>query len=398
VVKASIKKEKRAQSQVHRHLATFIDEYDGKGTLLIIYYAGHGWHPRGNPKTFYLLGYESNPAVYIATKDMLTSCRKTDLLAQQDYERNRVAWESAETLLEDTCADVLAIFDCCQAGQLCKFRAPVRFEYLGACGADQQTPVPGPESFTQALIWALNELRGREKFPVSALLEKITKAPNLPKHQRPALSHRFFPSPDHIQLAPMKQQADSAVSSGVRSEETDYRPREFLDLRFHFPVELRDDVIVQTAEALSSLISDKAIKADCISLIGKHVSESGPKLFQIVNQLMESAATAKKAEEIARIWLARTRQNNNNTSSSVDPVASQELTPSVNNDADMYSTSTTLDNREPNTGGSSQLRSTDANDSVELGTPGSNIGSLLETGKLLGFRVLSPTLRRLPTF
>ena len=315
---------------------------------------------------------------------MLMCCRKTDLEAQQDLERNRVAWESAEPLLEGTCADVLAIFDCCQAGQLCKFRAPVRFEYLGACGADQQTPIPGPESFTQALIWALNELHSREKFPVSALLEKVTKAPKLPKHQRPALSHRFYPSPDHIQLAPMKQRADSDVLSGTRSEQIDYRPREFLDLRLHFPVELSDRVIVQTAEALSSLISEKGIQADCISLIEKHVSEPVPKLVRIVTQLMESAATTKldkRVGEMARFWLAKSQQNNKKKGAMVDLTASQYLTPSVSSDADMSSTSPhRVTHIESNTGDSNQPGSVDVY-SGELRQSGNSIDSLVETGK-----------------
>ena len=182
----------------------------------------------------------------------------------------------------------------------------------------------------------------------------------------------------------MEQQVDSSVSSGARSEEINYRPREFLDLRFHFPVELRDDVIIQTAEALSSLISDKVIQTDCISLIGKHASEPVPKFVQIVTQLMESVTTArveKRVEEMARRWLAKVKQNNDVTGTGVDPAASQYLTPSVNSDGDVSPTSTTRDTHiEPNTRDSSQPGSIDAY-SGGLGTSGSSAGPLLETGK-----------------
>ena len=47
-------KRKTAQSQVNRHLAEFVDEYDDTETLLIIYYAGHG-RP-GEPGILHLTG------------------------------------------------------------------------------------------------------------------------------------------------------------------------------------------------------------------------------------------------------------------------------------------------------------------------------------------------------
>lgn len=42
------------QTQVNRHLATFVDDHNTEHTLLIIYYAGHGWH---DGKHLKLTGY-----------------------------------------------------------------------------------------------------------------------------------------------------------------------------------------------------------------------------------------------------------------------------------------------------------------------------------------------------
>jgi hypothetical protein len=237
----------------------------------------------------------------------LTSDRDTDEEAQKDRQRNMIAWIAAEPLLSGTEADVLAIFDCCQAGHLCKYRAPIRFEYLGACDANQQTPAPGNESFTQALIWALRELSIEGSFPVSALQQKITQAPGFPKTQRPALAHRFFPSPDHIVLARMEDPASCSNQEIPGPTESDYQPREYLDLRLHFPIPLKDDVLVEAAQAMSFLISEKKIRADCVSYLGRHVASSEPKLMHITTLLVERHAMDKRLrEDYARRWLTRT--------------------------------------------------------------------------------------------
>jgi hypothetical protein len=43
VVERLLNHKKRAQTQVNQHLANFVADHDDKHTLLIIYYAGHGW-------------------------------------------------------------------------------------------------------------------------------------------------------------------------------------------------------------------------------------------------------------------------------------------------------------------------------------------------------------------
>lgn len=277
-------------------------------------------------------------------KEILTTDRKANQEAQQkNFERNRVAWDVAEQLLLETDADVLAIFDCCHAGHLCRFRGePIRFEYLGACEANQQTGIPGANSFTTALIWALRELSTKERFAVCELLQKIEKAPNFPKAQHPRLAHRIFPSPDHIQLAPIQQVTNSANSS--QPEQIAIRSREFLDLRFHFPTKLQDNVVAKTAQALSELIVYKKIDADCISLIGSHVSAPMPKMWNVVKQMMEQLASERKKEEYFRRWQNGVKRKK--STRNIGAKSAQYLTRIENSDVDISPTNGNQDAHE----------------------------------------------------
>jgi hypothetical protein len=51
---AYLEKDKRPQAQANLYLANFVYQYDAKNTLLIVYYAGHGWSPPSEPRNFYL--------------------------------------------------------------------------------------------------------------------------------------------------------------------------------------------------------------------------------------------------------------------------------------------------------------------------------------------------------
>jgi hypothetical protein len=197
---------------------------------------------------------------------ILTTSREANSKVDPE-EMTGVAWHSAEMNLIDTHGDVLAIFDCCNAGRLCQYRGATRFEYLGACSAEQVTPPPGPRSFTSSLIWALQKLNGTvPSFPTSELQRMITKAPNWQRGQTPPLGHRNRPSPDHIRIAPLGREPTPAPQ-----EEEEPSTYEFLDLRFHFKDTLNDKHIIKVAEELSKLISSKKTNTKAVSLIGIHV-------------------------------------------------------------------------------------------------------------------------------
>ena len=67
------------------------------------------------------------------------------------------------------------------------------FEYLGAAGAKETTKIPGEDSFTSALIWALETLVKRQpegRFTTSDLANEITKHKDFPRDQKPVLYER----------------------------------------------------------------------------------------------------------------------------------------------------------------------------------------------------------------
>lgn len=76
----------------------------------------------------------------------------------------------------------------------CALKKSRSFEYLAATDAMGSTPIPGPESFTSALIYALEALiKEKEggRFTTVEVLNKITHhAPYFPKDQFPVLTNR----------------------------------------------------------------------------------------------------------------------------------------------------------------------------------------------------------------
>ena len=96
------------------------------------------------------------------------------------------------------------------------FRA---FEFLAAAQAHQATPVPGKESFTSALIYALKKLVDETtegRFTTAQLLEKIKNhAPHFPKDQDPLLAERgdSHTQAGRIMLHPIRRDGTVSQSS-----------------------------------------------------------------------------------------------------------------------------------------------------------------------------------------
>ena len=55
---------KLPQVEMSMHLSKFIFDYSDKSTLLIVYYAGHGWDKGGPDGDFVLRGYASSIVLY----------------------------------------------------------------------------------------------------------------------------------------------------------------------------------------------------------------------------------------------------------------------------------------------------------------------------------------------
>ncbi|KNG52710.1 homeobox domain-containing protein [Stemphylium lycopersici] len=131
---------RKAQFQLDNHISQFILENDGQHNLLIVYYTGHG--------------------IFRDDKQLLELTGSLDPSRDRGLDREaRVQWNKAEEQLRhaDVDADVLTILDTCYSSNLAKSsrEEEKKFELLSACSIDQTTAAPGPNSYTRALIEAL---------------------------------------------------------------------------------------------------------------------------------------------------------------------------------------------------------------------------------------------------
>lgn len=276
---------KSPQAQVNHFLAEFVYKNDSKDTMLIIYYAGHGrpGNSRGNLR---LTAYVPTLLVisFLETRADPFANRSISLPGDTNGELHEIVWESAETNIRETKADVLVIFDCCHAGELersvrghWKHRA---FEYLAATSAKSTTRKPGPRSFTRALIWSLNHLaETRPFFSTTELLRTIhNEAPHFPRKQCPRLSEGQLPAKRKIMIAPLTSEsktraaeAASQAPSSQREDEADdsgeERSHDFL-LRFVFDCDITEEMLKTIASHIKDLIKGGEINAKDVAWEG----------------------------------------------------------------------------------------------------------------------------------
>jgi len=120
------------------------------------------------------------------------------------------------------------------------------FEYLAA-STSSYTPSPGEESFTRALIWALEKLavqspsraapQASPMFTTSKLAKMICDAPKFPQDQQPLLTTRDVDTWQHIILAPLPRDGVSTPAPSVQDEDEDEDDKpipQSLSLTFHF--------------------------------------------------------------------------------------------------------------------------------------------------------------------
>ncbi|KAL9094203.1 MAG: hypothetical protein Q9165_003618 [Trypethelium subeluteriae] len=260
--------EDRPQSQINAYLANFVKECESRKehVLLIIYYAGHGWSD------------SSEVDETVESRETPRRRKRLKLIANTSHkfaaelDRNSVMWESAEHIIHNADADVLLIFDCCNAGLIRRSGKHKRFEALAACTEDARTRIPGKHSFTSALIWALRKQHQQKTrfFPTSTLLRIITEAPDFPKDQAPLLVKRVS-SPDDISLNPLYP--DCTSPSLPRPEQSQDANRvakpNYLDLRLHCET-LTDGEISEIARALRKTMLEGALNTQKIEFLGKN--------------------------------------------------------------------------------------------------------------------------------
>ena len=114
------------------------------------------------------------------------------------------------------------------------------FEYLGATDATGTTKVPGKDSFTRALIYALESLvkqRADGRFTTVELLNQIkTNAPDFPKDQNPKLLNREKEnSAGRIVLHPLRKEGSDNNLSPTGAANLNPLKKHTLTLHFEFP-------------------------------------------------------------------------------------------------------------------------------------------------------------------
>jgi hypothetical protein len=182
--------------------------------------------------------------------------------------RNALAWHDTEHALRIAEGDVLLIFDCCYAGHLVPqekrgYWAARSFEFLAACGSNVETNMPGEESFTKALIWALTNLvTSRPRFTTLELQTKImNEAPFFPRDQYVPVYQRDEPCDQRLVLAPLPtgSEANSPLSTPSHRTKSEV-PQNYLDLRFWYLERPDAGEIENLADRLKKLMRDQTIR------------------------------------------------------------------------------------------------------------------------------------------
>jgi hypothetical protein len=199
----------------------------------------------------------------------------TDDSSSSQTKRFKIAWGDSHHSLINTKADVLVVFDCCQAGGFggTKIRGnEPNFEFIAACGHNQTAAPPGDKSFTTAFIWALKEFkRTPDECPFTSvhLVDKIKARMALvnPEVTQIPELHRCNPTSNGIVWIAPQNNHQKVGKKWADQAERRHAHHEYIDLRFNFfrRVEVQDASNV--AKHLSRLVNDHDDFAKHISMI-----------------------------------------------------------------------------------------------------------------------------------
>ncbi|KAF2630172.1 hypothetical protein BU25DRAFT_408756 [Macroventuria anomochaeta] len=266
----------KAQLQLNSRISSFAAEHNGPNNLLIIYYTGHGVY--FEDKKFLQLAACANPAN-----------------GKGLYQDAHANWNKAEDILkaDEVDADVLTILDACYASNITKSAVQTnkKFELLSACGLDQTTAAPGPNSFTRALIDNLKDLLaeyGDKPFNTFHINQRVC----MDQRRRECPSHLWYRlhSDSNILLAPLK----GAAKQFQQKTNVARNPRGYLTLRFALRDEsLNKEQIEVLTRSLAKAFENKKMiglkKIDWINIKSAKVS-----YFERVGLAMYAVAQWKK--------------------------------------------------------------------------------------------------------
>lgn len=179
---------------------------------------------------------------------------------------------------------------------------------MGACSSQSLTRSPGEESFTNALIWALNTLAKNEgRFTISQLARTIReKAPHFPDDQIPVHLQRGLTSLERIVLAPLSDQNDSKELVPRGQDETaESKAKGLLTLNFIFETPPKAQHIERIAKALNTQIKFDKIPINQIVWGGLHSYGEVQPSVGLQSRIMQAIVGFK--EGAARGKLSRSR-------------------------------------------------------------------------------------------
>ena len=270
---------KKTQQVLNAIVAQWVLDHDGHNTLLMVYFAGHG--------------SEVNGSLQIAGR-----------LNQSSLER--VTWDQTESNLAGTDADILIIFDCCSAGSLGdagrSWPADDRaYEYLGATSSGRKTPKPGPDSFTSALIYALEHFAKEARpFTTTALHRKIWKdAPNFPRSQRPTLNKNSkHGHAECIILRPLESKENRLEPSAKSIE---FQPplahdQETLTLKLIFNKQISTNDLRVIGKSLNNTVTEHHLQVNHIQYGGVSVSSVMKAMNAFKSIKLRKGSTAQVAQ------------------------------------------------------------------------------------------------------
>ena len=227
---------------------------------------------------------------------------------------SHIVWQEAEGLIHSALRpDIFLIFDCCHAGRLLNMRQRPAwseriFEFLGATGPDGTTPLPGKESFTSALIWALQELADEGAcFMSSELLQKILEAPDFHRDgQVPCMSTRGPQCVRKLILEPMASETEERRSSlEGRRDEASESFKYCLNLQLLLPDAPEDKDIKRMCDSFRELILSHGFYARQILWQGLYPRERArsqlPRLVRECAVRWENKILRKKIRTLSHV-------------------------------------------------------------------------------------------------
>ncbi|KAI4194212.1 MAG: hypothetical protein LQ350_007911 [Teloschistes chrysophthalmus] len=135
------------------------------------------------------------------------------------------------------------------------------------------SPVPGPDSFTTALIWALRKLKQCKaggRFTTNELAHEIKHhAPNFPKDQKPVLSDRDHGSrAGRIILSPLSSEDLNGKASPVEEIVVDLKKKHTMTLHLEFAEKPSFDTVEKFGEELNNIFDRRAFGVHQVRLGG----------------------------------------------------------------------------------------------------------------------------------